>query len=66
MNIQLADSETVAVTWPLELEGYFIESAPDAAGPWTLSPFPPLFFITGQTATVPMADQQFFRLMRPH
>lgn len=64
-SIKQVDSETVAVTWSLELDGFFIESAPDAAGPWTLSPYPPLFFTNGQNATIPLADQQFFRLMRP-
>ena len=64
-SIRPVDSENVAVTWPLELDGFFIESAPDTAGPWTLSPIPPLYFTNGQTATIPIADQQFFRLMRP-
>lgn len=66
LSIQQADPENVAVTWPLDLDGFFIESAPDVAGPWTLSPFPPSFYTNGQTATIPLADQQFFRLMRPH
>ncbi len=65
-SIKQVDSGTVAVTWPLDLDGFFIESAPDATGPWTLSPYPPLYFTNGQTATIPLADQQFFRLMRPH
>ncbi len=65
LSIQPVDSENVVVTWPLDLDGFFIESAPDAAGPWTLSPFPPLFFTNGQTATIPMVDQKLFRLMRP-
>lgn len=64
-SIKQVDSENVAVTWPLELDGFFIETANDLNGPWTLTPQPPLFFTNGQTATIPMADAQFFRLMRP-
>ncbi len=66
LRIQQVDSENVAVTWPLDLDGFFIESAPEASGPWTLSPYPPLYFSNGQTTTIPLAEQQFFRLMRPH
>ncbi len=65
LRIQPVDVANVTVTWPLELDGFFIESAPDAGGPWTLSPFPPLYFSNGQTATIPQAEQQFFRLMHP-
>ena len=64
--IQQADPNNVAVTWPLALDGFFIESATNASGPWTLSPFPQLYFTNGQTATIPMADHQLFRLMQPH
>ncbi len=59
------DSENVAVMWPLELDGFFIETAPEVNGPWTLAATPQLFFTNGQTATIPKADKQFFRLMRP-
>ena len=65
LTIQQADAIDVSVTWPLALDGFYVESATGADGPWTLSPFPPLYFANGQTATIPMADQQFFRLMRP-
>ena len=65
MNIERADLETVSLTWPLELDGFFLETAPEPTGPWTLSPFPPQFFPSGQTATIPATNQQFFRLMRP-
>lgn len=65
VTIQQVDAASIAVTWPLELDGFFVETAPGLDGPWTLSPVPPLFFTGGQTATIPLADQQFFRLMRP-
>jgi len=65
LSITQADASNIAITWPLALDGFFVESAPDAAGPWTLSPYPQLYFTNGQTATIPKADQQFFRLMRP-
>ena len=65
LNIQPVDSENVAVTWPLDLDGFFIETAPEANGPWTLAATPQLYFTNGQTATIPKADQQFFRLMHP-
>lgn len=65
LKIQRVDSENVSVTWPLELDGFFVESAPDAIGPWMLSPFAPEFFPNGQTVIAPMADRQFFRLTRP-
>jgi hypothetical protein len=65
LTIQQADVDNVNVTWPLELDGFYIESAPDMNGPWTLSPYPQLYFPNGQTATIPAADQQFFRLMKP-
>jgi hypothetical protein len=64
-SIKQVDSENVAVTWPLDLDGFYLESAPNANGPWTLSPFPQFYFTNGQTATIPAGDQQFFRLMRP-
>jgi hypothetical protein len=66
LTIRQVDSENVAVTWPLDLDGFFVESASDLDGPWTLSPVPPLFFTNGQTATIPLGDRQFFRLMHPH
>ena len=53
------------MTWPLELDGFFIETAPDVNGPWTLAPQPQFYFTNGQTATIPLTGQQFFRLMRP-
>ncbi len=66
LTIQPMNVTNVAVTWPIDLAGFFVESASDLAGPWTLSPVPPYLGETNQTATIPMADQQFFRLMRPH
>ncbi len=65
-TIKQCDAENVAVTWPLTLDGFFLETASDLNGPWTLAPQPPLFFTNGQTATIPLSDQQFFRLMHPH
>ena len=65
LSIQQVDANDVTLTWPLALDGFYVESAANANGPWTLSPYPPLYFANGQTATMPMADQQFFRLMRP-
>ena len=65
LSIQQVDAAHLAVGWPLELNGFFVETADDVKGPWTLSPVPPLFFPIGQTATLPLAHQQFFRLMRP-
>jgi len=65
LNIQPADADNIAVTWPLDLDGFFVETATDMNGPWTLSPYPQLFFTNGQTATIPKVDQQFFRLMKP-
>ena len=64
-SLKQIDSETVAVTWPLELDGFFIETAPEVHGPWTLAPSPQFYFTNGQTAMMPMTGQQFFRLMRP-
>ncbi len=65
LDIKQVDSVTVAVIWPLELDGFFIESAATLDGPWTLSPYAPLFFPSGQSTAIPAGDQQFFRLMRP-
>jgi hypothetical protein len=66
LSLQPVDATDVAVSWPLALDGFYIETATDLAGPWTLSPVPPIFNATNQTATLPVTDQQFFRLMRPH
>lgn len=66
LSIQRVDPTAVAVCWPLELDGYYVESATDVAGPWILSPVPPILNETNQAATIPVADQQFFRLMHPH
>jgi len=65
VSIQQMDAANVAVSWPLDLDGFYVESANDPNGPWTLSPVPPIFSDTNQAATIPMADAQFFRLMRP-
>jgi len=65
VSVQQIDSANVAVSWPLDLDGFYVESASDLNSPWTLSPVPPIFYETNQTATIPMTDQQFFRLMRP-
>ena len=65
LKISAADSKNIAVTWPFDLDGFFIESAPEVNGPWTLSPYPQLYFTNGQTTTIPKTDQQFFRLMLP-
>jgi hypothetical protein len=66
LQIQPADAADMAVTWPVPLDVFYVESATNVDGPWTLSPYPPSFFTTGQTATIPAAScRQFFRLMSP-
>lgn len=64
LKIQPADAQNLSITWPLELEGFFLESAPNIYGPWTLSPNAPGFFPNGQIVNVPLTNQQFFRLVR--
>jgi hypothetical protein len=66
LNIQPAQANDVALSWPLELDGFFLESSPSANGPWALATNAPLFFERGQTVALPDDGQQFFRLMRPH
>ena len=65
LNIQRGNDGNQTITWPSDLDGFFLESAPDLSGPWTLWSDAPLYLPNGQTVTVPPADQQFFRLMRP-
>ena len=65
MKINQTAAENVTVTWPLDTDDFYLETAPDVTGPWTLAPQSQLYFPTGQAATVPMSDQQFFRLMHP-
>lgn len=65
VSVQQVDAANINVSWPLDLDGFFVESAGDPGGPWTLSPVPPIFYATNQTATIPMAGRRFFRLMRP-
>jgi len=65
LTLQPVDSSNVAVTWPLSLAGFYLESATEMCGPWTLSPVQPILYETNQTVTLPLADLQFFRLMRP-
>ena len=65
LSLYPVNATNTAVSWPLELEGFYLESAPDVAGPWTLAPYAPWFDTHGQTVTVPVGDSQFFRLMRP-
>lgn len=65
LNIRRTDSENVTVTWPLDTDDFYLETAPDISGPWMLSPQAQLYLPTGQSATIPKVDQQFFRLMHP-
>lgn len=65
LTIRPGDFRNVTVTWPLDLDGFYVETAPNPSGPWSLSPYAPLFFTNGQSATIPAADTQFFRLMKP-
>ena len=65
MKINQTAAENVTVTWPLDTDDFYLETAPDVTGPWTLAPQSQLYFSTGQSATIPMSDQQFFRLMHP-
>ena len=65
MKINQTAAENVTVTWPLDTDNFYLETAPDVTGPWTLAPQAQLYFSTGQSATIPMSDQQFFRLMHP-
>ena len=65
LSIQQADPTDIAITWPVSLDGFFVESATNANGPWTLSPYPQSYFTNCQTATIPMGDAQFFRLSHP-
>ena len=65
LNLRPTDAENVTVTWPLDTDDFYLETAPDIAGPWTLAPQSQSYLPTGQSATLPMTGQQFFRLMRP-
>jgi hypothetical protein len=65
LNIQRGNDGNQTITWPSDLDGFFLESAPDLYSPWTLWPDAPFYLPNGQTVTVPPADQQFFRLIRP-
>lgn len=65
LHLEMMDATNVAASWPLALDGFFVETATSLAWPWTLSPMPPIFYETNQTAILPLAGQQFFRLMRP-
>ena len=57
---------TLTLTWPLALEGFWLESAPDPSGPWGLVPQAPLYTTNGLRTVLPdTEDQQFFRLMTP-
>jgi hypothetical protein len=68
LQIQQPDSSIISLSWPLDLDGFYLESAPDISGPWTLSPDPPFFYPGGQSVTPPAtsADRLFYRLMLPH
>ncbi len=65
LSIQMADPADVAVSWPLALTGFFVETSATPEGPWSLSPEPPVAGATSQTATIPLTGAQFFRLMQP-
>ena len=65
MTIRTVDPADVAVTWPVSLNGFQLETALDPGGPWTLCPSPPFYYSSGQTVTIPVMDQQVFRLMQP-
>lgn len=66
LQISRADASDFAVSWPASLDGFFVESSTNAAGPWILSPWPQFFSTNTQTATIPSTQcRQFFRLQRP-
>lgn len=65
LSIQQADATDVALSWPVQLDGFYVESAANVTGPWTLSPYPQLYFTNVQTATIPMSAGPFFRLSHP-
>lgn len=66
LSIQGACAGNVTLSWPLPLSGFYVESATNIAGPWSLSPYPPTFQSGGQTVAIPSAaGEQFFSLMHP-
>jgi hypothetical protein len=65
LTIQQPDAANVNVSWPLALDNCFLQSAPDPSGPWSLVTQAPLFFTANQTTTLPIGDNQFFRLIQP-
>ncbi|MFM2296121.1 MAG: hypothetical protein RLZZ350_2534 [Verrucomicrobiota bacterium] len=64
-TISPANATNVAISWPLELDDYYLETKTSLTAPWILSPAAPLYFTNAQTVTLPMNDHEFFRLMRP-
>ncbi len=65
LAIAPAEANTVALTRPLELEGFFLETAPALDAPWTLVPVPPAYLPSGQTVFVPADTGAFYRLQHP-
>lgn len=65
LKIQQSDTTNVSISWPLDLDGFFLESASTISGPWTLNSSPPLFLPAGQITSVSTTNEGFFRLMRP-
>ncbi len=65
LDVHPTDSESMAITWPLVLDGFFLEQAADVSGPWSLSPYAPSYLTNAQSVTMPASDSQFFRLMHP-
>lgn len=63
--IRRADPLNAAMTWPSDLDGFFLEQSAVLSGPWTLATNAPSYFASGATATVTMTNAQFFRLARP-
>jgi len=61
-----ASIRAIQVSWPLWFNGYSVETAPSAGGPWTPSDATPFQQDGQNNLLMPMnSDQHFFRLSQP-
>ncbi len=65
LSIQPAKATNVNVTWSGNTNGFYLFTAPDPTGPWSLCSQPPLFTNNTGMVTMPATNRQCFRLLHP-
>jgi len=66
LNFQPKGSTQAMIRWPLGVDGWQLQEAPEPSGPWSLSWQPVYNLTTQHAAIIPVdADRRFFRIVMP-